>query len=87
MQTLQHFEAIVGTAFQTEDFAHLPHVQITARIRKELRENKKMFLELGFDGTPALLFCAKNGQLGTIPGYVTASQLRHLLPDLHDNSS
>ena len=83
VQTLQHFEAIVGTAFQTGDFAHLPHVQVTARIRKELRENKKMFLELGFDGTPALLFRAKNDQLGMIPGYMTANQLRHLLPKLH----
>lgn len=87
VQTLQHFEAIVGTTFQTGDFAHLPHVQLTAKIRQELRENKKIFLELGFDGTPALLFRAKNGQLGTIPGYVTAHQLRNLLPDLRVNPS
>jgi thiol:disulfide interchange protein DsbG len=87
VQTLQHFETIVGSAFQTRDFSHLPHSQVTAKIRQELQENKKIFVELGFDGTPALLFRAKNGQLGTIPGYMTASQLRQLIPDLRVNPS
>ena len=87
VQTLQHFEKIVGPAFQTGDFSHLPQQQVTAEIRQELQENKKIFIALGFDGTPALLFRAKNGQLGTIPGYMTASQLHQLLPDLRVNPS
>ncbi|MBN6741558.1 thioredoxin fold domain-containing protein [Acidithiobacillus sp. CV18-2] len=82
LATLQNFETVVGPTFHTGNFALLPHRAVTPKVHQELQENKKMFLRLGFDGTPALLFLSKDRQLGQMPGYISSKQLRDLLPHL-----
>ena len=82
LATLQHFETLVGPVLRTGDYDQLPHQALTPKISKELQVNKAMFFRLGFDGTPALLFRDKDGELGRVPGLISTKQLRKLLPEL-----
>ncbi|CDQ10352.1 conserved exported protein of unknown function [Acidithiobacillus ferrivorans] len=81
-QALQHFESIIGSGFQNGGTKDLPKAAPTEDTRADLRENMKLLGSLGFQGTPAIVFRVKSGQLGRIPGSVSEAQLKRLLPKL-----
>jgi len=45
-----------------------------------LKRNLEMMGAMGFEGTPAILYRVKSGQLGRIPGMISEKQLAKLLP-------
>jgi thiol:disulfide interchange protein DsbG len=79
---LKHFETIVGPALRSGSYHLLPKATPTAKTTKELKRNLEMMDVLGFQGTPAILYRVKSGQLGRIPGMISEKQLAGLLPHL-----
>ncbi|MBN2680663.1 thioredoxin fold domain-containing protein [Acidithiobacillus montserratensis] len=82
LATLEHFETIVGPALRSGNYHSLPKVAPNAKTTQELNRNLAMMSALGFEGTPAILYRVKNGQLGRIPGMISQQQLSRLLPHL-----
>ena len=82
LQALKHFETIVGPALRSGSYHSLPKVTPTAATRKILQQNLNIMGEAGFEGTPAILFRAKNGKIGRIPGAIPGKQLAELVPHL-----
>ncbi|WP_369805320.1 thioredoxin fold domain-containing protein [Acidithiobacillus ferriphilus] len=82
LAALMHFETIVGPALRSGSYRHLPKAKPTAKTAKELKMNLEMMNVLGFEGTPAMLYRLKSGQLGRIPGMISEKQLTGLLPRL-----
>ena len=82
LMALKHFETIVGPALHSGSYRLLPKTTPTAKTTKELKLNLDMMSALGFDGTPAILYRVKSGQLGRIPGMISEKQLAELLPHL-----
>lgn len=82
LQALKHFETIVAPALRSGSYRTLPKATPTAATRKVLQQNIEIMDESGFEGTPAILFRAKNGQIGRIPGAIPEKQLARLLPHL-----
>jgi thiol:disulfide interchange protein DsbG len=82
LMTLKHFEAIVGPALRSGSFRHLPKTTPTAKTLDELKRNSEIMSALGFEGTPAILYRVKKGQLGRIPGMISEKDLTELLPHL-----
>ena len=82
LQALKHFETIVGPALRSGSYRSLPKVTPTAATRKNLRQNLDIMGETGFEGTPAILFRAKDGAIGRIPGAISEASLKKLLPHL-----
>lgn len=81
-QALQRFESMVGPAFRSDGTKDLPKAKPTGVTQADLQENMKLLGSLGFQGTPAIIFLTKSGQLGRIPGAISAAQLKKLLPNL-----
>ncbi|MEB8476779.1 thioredoxin fold domain-containing protein [Acidithiobacillus ferriphilus] len=82
LMALKHFETIVGPALRSGSYRFLPKTTPTAKTTKELKLNLDMMSALGFEGTPAILYRVKSGQLGRIPGMISEKQLAELLPHL-----
>jgi thiol:disulfide interchange protein DsbG len=82
LRALKHFETIVGPALRSGSYRQLPKATPTAKTTAELKQNLDMMSALGFEGTPAILYRVKNGQLGRIPGMISEKQLTKLLPHL-----
>ncbi|MBN6743047.1 thioredoxin fold domain-containing protein [Acidithiobacillus sp. MC6.1] len=82
LTALQHFERIVGPALRSGSYRLLPKAKPTEKTTKELNRNLNMMYMLGFEGTPAILYRVKNGQLGRIPGLISQKHLGQLIPDL-----
>ncbi|WP_298167503.1 thioredoxin fold domain-containing protein [Acidithiobacillus sp.] len=80
LAVLKHFEGIVGTALRSGSYRHLPKSKPTAKTSEELKRNLEMMGAMGFEGTPAILYRVKSGQLGRIPGMISEKQLAKLLP-------
>ncbi len=79
---LTHFESVVGPALRSGNYLFLPKSTPSANTTKELKHNLAMMYALGFDGTPAVLYRTKHGQIGRIPGLISENQLTKLLPHL-----
>ncbi|MBU2859566.1 thioredoxin fold domain-containing protein [Acidithiobacillus ferrooxidans] len=82
LMALKQFETIVGPALRSGSYRFLPKTTPTAKTTKELKLNLDMMSALGFEGTPAILYRVKSGQLGRIPGMISEKQLAELLPHL-----
>lgn len=82
LTALEHFESVVGPALRGGNYHLLPKSTPTAKTTKELKHNLAMMYALGFEGIPAVLYRAKNGQIGRIPGMISENQLSRLLPHL-----
>ena len=82
LAALKHFEAIIGPALRSGSYHHLPKAKPTAKTSEELKRNLEMMGAMGFEGTPAILYRVKSGQLGRIPGMISEKQLAGLLPHL-----
>ncbi|MEY2340848.1 thioredoxin fold domain-containing protein [Acidithiobacillus sp. IBUN Pt1247-S3] len=85
LAALQHFEKIVGPALRRGSYRHLPKAKPTAKTTKELTRNLGLMSALGFEGTPAILYRVKSGELGRIPGLIAQKQLGELLPHLQQS--
>lgn len=82
LKALEHFESVVKIAIRSGSYHLLPKSTPNAKTTKELKQNLAMMGALGFEGTPAILYRAKNGQIGRIPGMISENQLSKLLPHL-----
>ena len=79
---LEHFEQIVGSAFQSGSYAHLPQATLSATTSRDLDTNLNIMQAFGIMGTPAVIYQMNNGRLDLIPGLATRKQLIALLPQL-----
>jgi thiol:disulfide interchange protein DsbG len=82
LHALKHFETIIGPALRSGSYQSLPKTTPTPATQKILHQNLTIMSEAGFDGTPAILFRAKDGKIGRIPGAISETDLKKLLPHL-----
>ena len=79
-QALEHFETRIGAALRKQNFRSMPQAAPTRRTRRALKHNLRMMEQLGFEGTPAILYFLRNGRIGAFPGYVSEKELAARLP-------
>ncbi len=79
-QALERFETGIGAALRKQNFQSVAQVVPTARILQALRRNLRVMEQLGFQGTPAVLYRLQNGKIGAFPGYVSEEDLAARLP-------